>query len=137
DAIGDGMFAALTDAAAGRAEHSGAALELIAAAAGSYSVTTVHLLHGLAQADRARAGEGDDRAEPLRALDEASGRFAARAADAPENFVHLLRLVDGERGWGGGGFSAPALAFDAALREVARRQRPWHQALIAERAARF
>ncbi len=27
--------------------------------------------------------------------------------------------------------------FGAALREVARRQRPWHQALIAERAARF
>ena len=132
-----GMVAALTDDAAGLAEHSGAALELIAAAAGSYSVTTVHLLHGLAQADRARAGEGDDRAEPLRALDEASGWFAARAADAPENFVHLLRLVEAERAWAVGDFRAAAFAFDAALREVARRQRPWHQALIAERAARF
>ena len=132
-----GMVAALTDDAAGLAEHSAAALELIAAAAGSYSVTTVHLLHGLAQADRARAAEGDDRAEPLRALDEASGWFAARAADAPENFVHLLRLVEAERAWAVGDFRAAAFAFDAALREVARRQRPWHRALIAEQAARF
>ena len=29
------------------------------------------------------------------------------------------------------------MAFDAARREVARRQRPWHRALIAEHAARF
>ena len=29
------------------------------------------------------------------------------------------------------------LAFDAARREAAQRQRPWHRALIAERAARF
>ena len=29
------------------------------------------------------------------------------------------------------------IAFDAARREVAERQRPWHRALIAERAARF
>ena len=31
----------------------------------------------------------------------------------------------------------PSLAFDAARREVAGRQRPWHRALITERAARF
>jgi hypothetical protein len=30
-----------------------------------------------------------------------------------------------------------ALAFDAARREAAQRQRPWHRALIAEHAVRF
>jgi hypothetical protein len=36
-----------------------------------------------------------------------------------------------------GGFRAAAFAFDAARREVASRQRPWHRALIRERAGRF
>ena len=63
--------------------------------------------------------------------------LAARAADAPDNFLHLLRLVEAERAWAVGDFRAAVLAFDAARREAARRQRPWHRALIAERAARF
>ncbi len=62
--------------------------------------------------------------------------LAARATDAPDNFLHLLRL-EAERAWAAGDFRAAVLAFDAALREVAGRQRPWHRALIAERAGRF
>ena len=63
--------------------------------------------------------------------------LAARAADAPDNFLHLLRLLEAERAWAVGDFQAAVLAFDAARREAAQRQRPWHRALIAERAARF
>ena len=63
--------------------------------------------------------------------------LAARAADAPDNFLHLLRLLEAERAWAVGDFRAAVLAFDAARREVAGRQRPWHRALITERAARF
>jgi signal transduction histidine kinase len=63
--------------------------------------------------------------------------MAARAADAPDNFLHLLRLLEAERAWAVGDFRAAVLAFHAARREVARRARPWHRALIAERAARF
>ena len=63
--------------------------------------------------------------------------LADRAADAPDNFLHLLRLAEAERTWTLGDFRAAALAFDAARREAAQRQRPWHQALTAERAARF
>ena len=73
----------------------------------------------------------------LSELDEVTRWLAARAADAPDNFLHLLRLLEAERAWAVGDFRAAALAFDAARREVARRQRPWHRALIAERAARF
>ena len=64
-------------------------------------------------------------------------RCGAGAADAPDNFLHLLRLVEAERAWAAGDFRVAVLAFDAAQREVAQRQRPWHRALIAERAARF
>ena len=63
--------------------------------------------------------------------------LADRAADAPGNFLHLLRLVEAERAWAAGDFRAAALAFDAARHEAARLQRPWHRALIAEHAARF
>ena len=63
--------------------------------------------------------------------------LAARAADAPDNFLHLLRLLEAERAWAVGDFRAAVLAFDAARREAAQRQRPWHRALITERAARF
>ena len=95
------------------------------------------LLRGLALAGQARAGHGDERAALLAELDEVTRWLAARAADAPENFLHLLRLLEAERAWAVGDFRAAVLAFDAARREVAGRRRPWHRALIAERAARF
>ena len=63
--------------------------------------------------------------------------LAERAADAPHNFSHLLRLAEAERAWAVGAYRAAELAFDAARREAARRQQPWHRALIAERAAGF
>ena len=79
----------------------------------------------------------DERGGLLAELDEVTRWLAARAADAPDNFLHLLRLVEAERAWAVGDFRAAALAFDAARREAAQRQRPWHRALIAEHAARF
>ena len=96
-----------------------------------------HLLRGLALAGQARDSNGDERGGLLAELDEVTRWLAARAADAPENFLHLLRLVEAERAWAAGDFRAAAVAFDAARREAAGRQRPWHRALIAERAARF
>ncbi|MBM2614837.1 diguanylate cyclase [Actinoplanes sp. LDG1-06] len=62
--------------------------------------------------------------------------LAARAADAPANFDHLVLHLRAERAWAAGDESAGPL-FDAALRAVARRRRPWHHAFLAERAARF
>ena len=95
------------------------------------------LLRGLALAGQARAADGDERAGLLAELEEVTRWLAARAADAPDNFVHLLRLLEAERAWAAGDFRAAALAFDAARREAAARSRPWHRALISEHAARF
>ena len=95
------------------------------------------MLRGLALAGEARAADGDGRGDCLSELDGADPVDGGRAADAPDNFLHLLRLLEAERAWAAGDFQAAVVAFDAARREVARRQRPWHRALIAERAARF
>jgi signal transduction histidine kinase len=79
----------------------------------------------------------DERPGLLAQLDDVIRWLGARAKDAPMNFLHLLRPLEGERAWAAGDFGAAALAFDAARDEVAGRQRPWHRALIIERAGRF
>jgi hypothetical protein len=104
---------------------------------GLYPTAVARLLRGLALAGQARAADGGERGALLAELDEVTRWLAARAADAPDNFLYLLRLVEAERAWAAGDFRAAALAYDAARREAAQRQRPWHQALIAEHAARF
>ncbi|WP_433274618.1 protein kinase domain-containing protein [Pseudonocardia xinjiangensis] len=119
------------------ARHTAAAMPLLPAVLGNYPTAVAHLLRGLAVAEQARAAHGDERAALLSELDEVTRWLAARAADAPDNFLHLLRLVEAERAWAVGGFQGAVLAFDAARREVSRRQRPWHRAVIAEHAARF
>jgi signal transduction histidine kinase len=121
----------------GLARHTAAAMPLLPATLGLYPDALAHLLRGLALAGQARTSHGDERADLLSELDDVTGWLAARAADAPANFLHLLRLLEAERAWAVGDFRAAVLAFDAALREAARRQRPWHRALITERAARF
>lgn len=63
--------------------------------------------------------------------------LARRAVDAPCNFLHLQRLVEAETAWAAGDFQPAMRAFDAAQREREPRQRPWHRALITERAALF
>ncbi len=121
----------------GLVQHTEAAEPLVVAVAGSYPTAVLRLLRGLALAGQARTADGGERGGLLAELDEVIRWLAARAADAPDNFLHLLRLVEAERAWAADDFRAAALAFDAARHEAAQRQRPWHRALIAEHAARF
>jgi diguanylate cyclase (GGDEF)-like protein len=93
---------------------------------GNYFTATGHLVRALALLVERRFEEVDAIREWL----------TARAADSPANFRHLALFLDAERAWAAGEPSAAGL-FDAALREVARRRRPWQHAIIAERAARF
>jgi predicted ATPase/signal transduction histidine kinase len=131
------IAAAIFGDPAGLARHTAAAMPLLPAVSGHYVTAVVHLLRGLALARQAGVADGDERGRLLSELDDATGWLAARAADAPTNFLHLLRLLEAERAWAVGDFRAGALAFDAARREAGQRQRPWHRALIVERAARF
>ena len=131
------IAAAIFDDHDGLARHTAAAMPLLPVVEGVYPAAIARLLRGLALAEGARTGLGAQRLEPLAELDELIRWLAARAADAPENFLHLQRILEAERAWAVGDFRAAALAFDTAQREVAGRVRPWHQALVAERAARF
>jgi diguanylate cyclase (GGDEF)-like protein len=93
---------------------------------GNYCTATAHLVQGMALLSARRFDEVDEIREWL----------TARAVEAPANFRHLALFLDAERAWAEGD-PAAGPAFDAALREVARRRRPWQHAFIAERAARY
>jgi signal transduction histidine kinase len=129
--------AAISADPVGLARHTGAAMPLLATVIGHYVGAVAHVLHALAVAGQARETDGEERDALLSELDEVTRWLAARAADSPTNFLHLLRLVEAEGAWAVGDFRAAVLAFDAARREAGRRQRPWHRALIAEREARL
>jgi signal transduction histidine kinase len=131
------IAAAIFGDQASLAKYSAAAQPLLPVTTGNAFGAMARPLRGLSLAWEARAADGADRAALLAELDDVTRWLAARAADAPDNFLHLLRLVEAERAWTDGDFRAAALAFDSARREVAGRQRPWHRALITERAARF
>ncbi|MER7283804.1 AAA family ATPase [Dactylosporangium sp. NPDC000244] len=135
--VNHAVAAAIFDDPVALARHTAAAMPLLPTAPGLYPTALAHLLRGLALAGQARDSHADERGAALCELDEVTRWLAARAADAPENFQHLLRLLEAERAWAVGDFRAAVLAFDAALREAAQRQRPWSRALITERAARF
>lgn len=118
------------------ARRTAAAMPLLPAALGLYPVAVARMLRGLALARQVR-DSGEDRDALLSELDDVTRWLAIRAANAPDNFLHMLRFVEAERAWALGDFQAAVLAFDAAQRDVAMRHRPWHRALIIERAARF
>ncbi|MEV6926144.1 AAA family ATPase [Dactylosporangium sp. NPDC051485] len=135
--VNHALAAAVLDDPVALARHTAAAMPLLPTALGLYPTALAHLLRGLALAAQARDSHGDERDDLLSELEEATRWLAGHAADAPANFLPLLRLLEAERAWAVGDFRAAALAFDAARREAAQHRRPWHRALITERAARF
>ncbi|MDP9799737.1 diguanylate cyclase (GGDEF)-like protein [Catenuloplanes nepalensis] len=108
------------DGEAARASTAAAAA-LMPRNPGFYLVTTTTLLCVLTGVD----------------LDRAAAWLAARAEDAPGNFSHLASLAEAERARRDGDRWTATVAYDRALREVSGRRRPWHYAVIAERAAEF
>ncbi|HEU5107574.1 MAG TPA: sensor domain-containing diguanylate cyclase, partial [Micromonosporaceae bacterium] len=117
--------------------HAAAAFPLLPFVNATYLAATTHLVRALGLIEELRAGREETRAGTRAALGACRDWLAGRAADAPENFGHLLELVDAETRWVDGDEWGAASGFDTALREAARRRRPWHHALIAERAGRF
>ncbi|MFI5958846.1 diguanylate cyclase [Cryptosporangium sp. NPDC051539] len=63
--------------------------------------------------------------------------LTARVADAPANFAHLLHLLDAEQHRAADEYGPALRAYDRAVSAAAGRRRPWHQALITERAGRY
>ncbi|MBC7378768.1 MAG: AAA family ATPase [Burkholderiaceae bacterium] len=131
------MYAALLGEVAALAQHAASAMALLGALPGYYMSVHVHLYVALARAWQVQAEPGTDTAQRLAELDGCRNWLAARAADQPHNFLHLLLLVEAEQAWALGDPWRATTLFNAALAEASVRQRPWHRALIAERAGLF
>jgi signal transduction histidine kinase len=129
------MAAAVFGDQAALERHTAEAVPLVSASPTEYPGAVARALRGLALAGQVRATDGAARDTLLSELDEVMRWLADRGADAPQNFLHLLRLLEAERAWAVGDFQGCVRGFDAALHGAG--QRPWHRALITERAARF
>ncbi len=130
------ILSALFDDPAGLAAHSAAAMQLLPRIGGAYRCVVASLLRAVSIMWEIRAGAGDAAAleaefAVLRAWS------AARAADAPGNFEHLLHFIDAQAAWTTGDVQAAIAAFDRALQFCSRQTRPWHHAFIAEQAGLF
>ena len=131
--VNRGIAALLFDDVEALDAHSAAAMAGARAMRGFYLSALARLLRCLSLTRRLRTAGGDP--DLVGELAVTRQWLARRAADAPGNFRHLLHLVDAEQAWAQGDLSAATRLFDAGLHEVARR--PWHRALLAERAGRF
>jgi signal transduction histidine kinase len=131
------MAAAIFGDQASLERHTAEALPLVSASPTEYPGAVARALRGLALAGHLRATDGAAQDTLLSELDEVMRWLADRAADAPQNFLHLLRLLEAERAWAVGDFQGGVRGFDAALHGAGQCPRPWHRALITERAARF
>jgi diguanylate cyclase (GGDEF)-like protein len=112
-------------------------MTLLPAIPALYLTATAHVVRALALADGVNGATPAERTAAIAELDSVIDWLARRAADAPGNFLHLLRLAEAERAGAAGDFRTAAVTFDAARRQAAALQRPWHRALINQRAARF
>jgi diguanylate cyclase (GGDEF)-like protein len=151
------LSAAIFDDAAALHHHALAAMPLLYRIPGYYIVAQAHVLNALALANALRtlpaqatatdtpeptptgaeANHSEDRAKLLATLDKSLKWLKRRAKDAPANFLHLQQWIEAERAWALGEHWAAAASFNTAMDSAAQRSRPWHLALITERAARF
>jgi signal transduction histidine kinase len=131
------MAAAIFGDQASLEHHTAEAVPLVSASPTEYPGAVARALRGLALAGQIRATDGAERDTLVSELDEVTRWLAGRAVDAPQNFLHLLRLLEAERAWAVGDFQGCVRGFDAALHGAGQCSRPWHRALITERAARF
>ncbi|MEV4605068.1 hypothetical protein AB0K15_47990, partial [Amycolatopsis sp. NPDC049253] len=115
------IAAAIFGDAADLTRHTVAAMPLLPAAQGQYATAVARVLRGLALAEQARSADSAERGDLLAELHEVVRWLVGRVADAPDNFLHLLRWLEAERAWAVGDVRAAELAFDAARREVAGR----------------
>ncbi|MBC7983244.1 MAG: AAA family ATPase [Candidatus Obscuribacterales bacterium] len=133
-----GIAALIFGDTARMATHAAKAMGMLARAPGYYFTVMARVLHAVALSEQARGLSLDDRAQVLNELDTTCLQWLnLRAADAPMNFLHLVRWVEAERAWAADTVWVAGAAFDVAVQEAAQHPRPWHRAIINERAAVF
>ncbi|MBN1172494.1 MAG: GAF domain-containing protein, partial [Micromonosporaceae bacterium] len=148
-----GIASAIVGDSQALAAHAEAAMALLPVYEATLQTAIVRVLRALALADvirrqnehLARQPRAANQPEELDApagsgreeLDRCRQWLAQRASHASYNLEHLLHLIDAEWAWARGDLLDAARGFDKAMATVRGKQRPWHAALITERAARF
>ncbi|MRV70399.1 diguanylate cyclase [Duganella sp. FT92W] len=130
------LTAAIYGDAGTLASHATGAMEQLPAMQTFYPGALSFALQALALAQAMHAAP-DARPALLARFDTCRDWLAARAADAPANFDHVLRWLAAERAWAIDDTWGAAGAFDAALAAAEGSRRAWHRALITERAGLF
>ncbi len=116
-------------------ECTAAAMPLLDSVPGFYITVHAHFLRALALAWRLQRSQASPDAPAQ--LAQCREWLAARAQDQPDNYQHLLALVQAEEAWAHGDMLAAVAGFESALSQVRSQRRPWHEALITERMGRF
>jgi diguanylate cyclase (GGDEF)-like protein len=104
---------------------------------GMYPNILANLLQSLAIIQKLRTAPPLESTSLQETLARNQAWLAARAADAPMNFGHLHDLVKAEELEVLGEPWQAQTMFEQAARKATAHQRPWHHALILERAGRF
>jgi diguanylate cyclase (GGDEF)-like protein len=117
--------------------HAAATVPLRQFIVGTYTTLTSHLVQALALAHRIRHAAPAERDELLTEFTASRDWLATRAAEAPANFTHLVRLVDAERAWALGDHWAAVQEYEGAVRTAQAGEHGWQTAFVTERAARF
>ncbi|MBT9507416.1 AAA family ATPase [Rhodoferax sp.] len=129
------ISAAIFDDSKTLSHHAALAMSLGVRTPGAYLVAVTQVLQGVALANQARTLPLEERGPLLEEIDaDCLPWLTLRAADAPVNFLHLQFWLHAERAWAGGDIPGAMASFDAAMAAAAEVTRPWHRALITERA---
>lgn len=116
--------------------HARAANRLVPHITAFYPSALCNLLYSLALTLQLKELQGPARGEVLAMLAENQDWLRLRAAEAPMNFGHLYDFVEAERLDALDQPFEAIRAFEAAMCKVQGFQRPWHLALLTERAGR-
>ncbi|MEV6304606.1 AAA family ATPase [Actinoplanes sp. NPDC051861] len=114
-------------------ESSAAAMAGCQAIRGFYHSMLARVTRAVSLAHRIRTGDAGPAVTAE--LEDVRRWLARRAADCPHNFRPLLCLVEAERAWAYGDVPTAIREYDAGLSQVSGR--PWHRAVLAERAGLF
>jgi signal transduction histidine kinase len=104
---------------------------------GLYQTALGRILQAFALIQRLRSASAPDRDGLQQEIEPLIDWIARRAADAPNNFLSLSSLINAEHAWARSDFELAAHTYDKAIQESTSLKRPWHRALITERAALF
>lgn len=103
---------------------------------GTSQIPRLEFLRGVSAAQQLRAGVAP-RAQLLARLEASRDALHAWSGPSPANFGHLALFLDAEHAALTGDPATAMRAYDAALQAADLVVRPWHHALIAERAGLF